>query len=389
MAKRSDLDLARRLLEAGVLTKEQVRQALADQEELLVGGRDVRLEPILEKLGMVPVGGLAACRGPSVFEAQPFGDYRVTGVLGEGGASTVYEAVYTPNGTRVALKVLDPVLALRPDFLERFRREAELHITLDHPNVVAGYQTGYLGGLHFYSMEPVEGLTLLEIIDRRGHLSNEEALSITLQAATALGGLHDRGILHRDVKPGNIMVEPSGRTFLIDLGLVADLGGATGESQMTVGTVEYVSPEQARGRTDLDARSDVYGLGMTLYHMVVGEVAFGGENDYEIMAQQVLSAMDGQKMKTRRIDPFIYALITQMSAKDREERFPSMADVVRQIEGYVADVPVPVDFGAPPVADPVAPATTPPPGPAPAPRGGVPAPTRRRPGRGSRRRRRR
>ena len=223
---------------------------------------------------------------------------------------------------------------------------------------------------------------MLEVIDRRGRLTNEEALSITLQVARALDYLHGQGLIHRDIKPGNILVLPDGSAFVLDLGLVGRMGeGAApplGDDRMTVGTVEYLSPEQARGRADLDARADLYSLGMTLYHMVVGEVAFQGDSDYEVMAQQILSAMDAQKIKTRDIDPQTYFFIAKMSSKDREERWATATEAVAMIEAYLPGGIVPVDLGEePPPVQPLTP-VAPGPAPTPSPRPKGDAPLRRR-----------
>ena len=359
MPTKQDLELAKRLMSARVLDEDQLRAAFDMQARLHAGGQDVGIEPVLYHLGLLPRGALRVVRAPPPLEAQPFTNYRLEAPLGEGGSSTVYRALYTPNRTPVAVKVLDPIQALRPSFLDGFQREARTLIELEHENIVLGYEVGCEGGRYFFSMELVDGITVLDVIDRRGFLENAEALSITLQSARALAHLHERGFLHRDIKPGNIMVESSGRARLIDLGLIRALpeGGRStdDEETTTVGTVEYVSPEQARGRADLDPRSDIYSLGVTLYHMVVGEVPFQGENDYETMAKQVLSAMDTQKVKQRRIAPEVHFFITKMTSKEREMRFETVEDVIRAIEGYVPGEPVPVILGEPPVARPVAP----------------------------------
>ncbi len=369
MATKQDLVLAKRLMAARVLTEDGLREAFAFQERLREQGKQASLEPILYHLGLLPKGSLAVLRSPGPLQSQPFRDYELDGVLGEGGSGVVYSGRYRPNGSVVAVKVLDPVQALREDFLERFQHEARILIELEHENIVLGYEVGCENGLHFFSMDLIEGITVLEAIDRRGFLSNEEALSISLQAARALKYLHDSGYLHRDIKPGNIMVEASGLARMMDLGLVRSLEREgepqPGDEATTVGTVEYLSPEQARGRADLDPRSDMYSLGVSLYHMVVGEVPFSGETSYEVMAKQVLSAMDTQKVKTRRIAPEVHFFITKMTSKERELRFETIEEVIANLEAYVPGGMVPVDLGSPraavPVAPPVAKPVQPPP----------------------------
>jgi predicted Ser/Thr protein kinase len=359
VATKQELELAKRLISARVLGEDVLRAAFGIQQHFQQKGTVASLVKILYAKEWLPRGSLDVLAAPSPLESQPFADYRVEALIGEGGSSVVYRATYLPNGSPVAIKVLDPVQALRPDFLARFQREAQILIELEHENVVLGYEVGEESGRHFFSMEYVEGLTVLDIIDRRGFLENEEALSVTLQAARALEYLHAQGYLHRDIKPGNIMVDETGCAKLIDLGLIHALEDGAGaeepDESTTVGTVEYLSPEQARGRADLDPRSDIYSLGVTLYHMVVGDVPFHGETDYEVMAKQVLSAMDTQKVKQRRISPEVHFFITKMTSKERENRYENVREVILNIAGYLPDGPVPIEFGDPPAAPPVAP----------------------------------
>ena len=355
MATQEDLDLARRLLKAGVLDEGQIRSALEVQGQLLQKGKQVSLERVIYARKDLPDGALAPLHAPPLVESQPFTNYELSREIGEGGVGNVFSGVYVPNTTPVAVKVLDPVQALRELFRDRFQREANLHIELEHDNIVAGYELGNEGGYHYYTMDLVEGVTVLEVIERRGFLECEEALSITVQAAYALSYLHSMGLVHRDMKPGNIMVEPSGYARLIDLGLAGAMGAEGEEAAQattTVGTVEYVSPEQARGRTDLDGRTDLYSLGITLYHMVVGEVPFHGETDYEVMAKQILKAVDAQKIKQRRITPEVYFLIAKLAAKDRDERYASANEAIEILEGYLPRGIVPIDVGVEPSVQP-------------------------------------
>ena len=382
MGDQADVQLAKRILRANVLDEADLRRAFELQKRAREEkGKGVSLARVLVHLKLLPQDGLLAVLAPSPLETQPFEGYRLERVIGEGGTSMVYGGVYLENNAPVAVKVLDPVYALREDWRARFREEARILSDVEHENVIFGYEVGTGGGLIFFSMEELDGLTVHEIIERRGALANQEALAITLQTARALGALHAAGYLHRDVKPQNLMVDEGGRVVLIDLGFIKRLEGeAAGSETTTVGTVEYLSPEQARGRNDLDVRSDIYSLGVSLYHMVVGEVPFQGENDFEVLAKQVLAGLDAQKVKQRRISAEIQFFITKMMSKDRDRRYEDMEQVARELEGYVHNDPTPVAFGDPVVAQPITPPVVPKQAPPEAPPGPPPgaAPVRRR-----------
>jgi serine/threonine-protein kinase len=371
MASRADLELARRLLQGAVLTEAQIREALELQGELLQKGKVVSLERVLVAKGHLPKDVLEVLDAKDPLAEQPFPGYRVDRVLGEGGSSVVYGGVYLANRTPVAVKVLNAVGALKPEHRDRFYEEARLLIEIDHENVVAGYEVGYAHGHHYFTMDLVEGPTLLEMIERGGAIPNPTAISITMQIANAVGFLHSQGLLHRDIKPGNVMIDATGRARLIDLGLVrrmkAPAPGAApapaAEEATTVGTVEYISPEQARGRGDLDVRSDIYSLGVTLYHMVVGDVPFHGETNYEVMAKQILSALETQKVKTRRIAPEIHYFVTKMMSKEREHRYASAEEVVEELSRFLppgGPPPIVLPVAPPPAAKPVVPPARPP-----------------------------
>ncbi len=390
MASRADLDLARKLLGASVLAEGQIREALEIQAELLEKGRSVGLDRILLAKGYLPKDATEALAPLDLLGAQAIPGYRLHRVLGEGGSSVVYAATYLGNGASVAVKVLDPVQGLRADLRARFVEEARLLIQLEHENVVAGYEVGCVRGRNWVSMDLIEGPTVLEMIDRAGALDNMTALWIAIQMGKALAYLHRSGLLHRDIKPGNVMIDATGRARIIDLGLVRKLptaeekasGDVRAEDTVTVGTVEYISPEQARGRGDLDVRTDIYSLGVTLYHMVVGDVPFHGDTSYEVMAKHILSGLDAQKVKNRRIAPEVHYAITKMMSKEREFRYADCDELVADLSRFLPA------GGVPRIVLPVVTPPAPPPGP-PAPKsptaspprvreGGGPGPTRRR-----------
>jgi serine/threonine-protein kinase len=353
MATRADLELAKKLLAASVLKEGELRDAFAAQAELHGAGKTFPLDRILVAKGYLPKAALATLTAGDPMVTQPFRNYRLSRVLGAGGSSVVYGGTYLPNGAQVAVKVFDAVQSLRADMLARFYQEAELLVRLEHPNVVTGYEIGTEGGLHFFSMDWIAGPTVLQMIELGGVLDGTTALWITVQMARALAYLHEQQLLHRDIKPGNVMIDASGRARLIDLGLVrrmdADAPAPLNDDTVTVGTVEYISPEQARGRGDLDVRTDIYSLGVTLYHMVVGDVPFHGDTNYEVMAKHILSGLDATKVKNRRIAPEVHYAITKMMSKEREFRYADCREVERDLARFLPP------GGPPPIVLPVTP----------------------------------
>ncbi len=380
MATQADLDLAKRLLAANVLAPDEARDAFAVQAGLLQKGKTVSLERVLVAKGLLSADAARVLSAGDPLVTQPFPGYRLLRTVGEGGSSVVYEATYLANRARVAVKVLHAAQGLRKDLAARFQEEARLLIALDHENIVAGYELGCVGGIHYFSMDYVEGPTILQMIERAGALPAPIALWVTLQVARALAYLHSQGLLHRDVKPGNVMIDATGRARVIDLGLVRHMGPAlaagtkAADEETTVGTVEYIAPEQARGRGDIDVRADIYSLGVTLYHMVVGDVPFTGETSYEVMAKHILSSLETQKVKTRRIPPEVHFVIVKAMSKEREQRYHDVSEAIEDLVSFLPEggpprIVLPVDDPAPraaparpgrpghssPVARPVAP----------------------------------
>ena len=208
------------------------------------------------------------------------GKYRVVTHLATGGMGAVYKAYDTEAKRDVALKVLTPELAAKPIMIERFRREARNASKLHHPNVVQVYEFGEADGCFFIAMEFVEGIDLNEYVERKGPLDPDEALRLITQATKALDHAHRRDIVHRDVKPSNfLLTRKKGRLFvkLTDLGLSRDPQAEefrVTRDGTTVGTVDYISPEQARDSGTADIRSDLYSLGCTWHHLVAGKAPF-------------------------------------------------------------------------------------------------------------------
>ncbi|HZN61856.1 MAG TPA: serine/threonine-protein kinase [Planctomycetota bacterium] len=271
---------------------------------------------------------------------EPVPGYQFIAKLGTGGTSTVFLAQETrPPGRKVALKILHPSKAADPRALKRFQNEAELLVSLDHANLVKGFAHGQHGPLVYLAMEFLDGETALDLLDREGGFSEKRAVEIALQVAEVLAYLQASGFVHCDIKPGNIMLLKNGSSKLLDLGFAKPVGKAGApESETTSGTVQYMSPEQARGQADLDARADIYSLGATLYHMVMGQVPFSGGDSLEVMAKHVLEALNSTEIKNRRFSKHLHYFIERMMTKDKALRYQSpkelIEDIQSQMEGF-------------------------------------------------------
>src|SRR5215217_6437152 len=210
--------------------------------------------------------------------------YRIEELIGRGGMGLVYRAEHLNLRRRAAIKIIAPELAEASGFRERFNREARIAAALQHPNIVTVYDAGEADGLLYLAMQYIEGSDLASVLRSQGRLRPYRALDTCRQVAAALDAAHALGLIHRDVKPANVLVEGR-RAFLTDFGLTKRLEGS--RSQITragdvVGTIHYVAPEQIEGR-QVDSRSDLYSLGCLLYHSLVGEVPYPRESDVAVI----------------------------------------------------------------------------------------------------------
>ncbi|HET9133911.1 MAG TPA: protein kinase [Gemmatimonadales bacterium] len=248
--------------------------------------------------------------------------YRFGSILGAGGMATVYAAEDLKHKRRVAIKVMHPELSTSMG-AERFLREVEIAAGLSHPHILAVYDSGEADGFLYYVMPLVEGETLTERIAREGKLPVREALRIAREAAEALGHAHARGIVHRDIKPGNILLM-AGHALVADFG-IARAAVQDGQQSLTrtgfaIGTPQYMSPEQATGATDIDARTDVYALGAVLYEMLAGTPPFSGPTAQAVLAKSLTE--DPAPLETRVADlpPTVTRLVSQALARDAAAR---------------------------------------------------------------------
>jgi DNA-binding beta-propeller fold protein YncE len=297
-------------------------------------------------------------------------DFRIEGVIGRGGMGVVYRAVQVSLGRPVALKLIAPELAADPGFRERFERESRLAASLEHPNVVPVYAAGDQDGVLFIAMRFVDGIDLRAMIKGEGRLVPERAARIAAEVASALDAAHEQGLVHRDVKPANVLISQRGseeHVYLTDFGLTkrsASSGGLTGSGQW-VGTLDYVAPEQLRGER-VDGRADVYSLGCVLYESLTGDVPFPRDNDLAKLWAHISDAPPSASAVVPAVPPGLSAVVQRAMAKAPQERHASAGELGRAAVTAASDA-----TSAPTrlVRD----------GPQPGRRAGAPAPRRRRP----------
>ncbi len=293
------------LLETGVLKSEQVWAVYKAKERLI---RDAR------------------ARG------QRIGGYEIIGKLGEGGLGVVYKARQLSMGRIVALKVLHERWVTDDEFRKRFLVEARLVGRLSHPNLIQVIDVGRYKSTLYFSMEFVDGEPVDATLDREGRMDLQSTVSIAIQVASALEYLHQRRIVHRDVKPGNIMVTKGGIAKLGDFGFVkSSLESVLSTEGEVLGTPDYISPEAARGEKNLDFRSDLYSLGTTLYHMLTGNPPFGGSVS-DVMDQHIKSEPRPISAVVKDLPPKMIEVVERLMKKKPADRYQNFSELLNDLD---------------------------------------------------------
>ena len=260
--------------------------------------------------------------------------YELGELLGEGGVGRVFAAIDRTDRSAVALKVLKPELAKDAVQAERFVREARLLMQLDNAHIVKGLRVAKEGETIFFAMEQLPGHCLQDVLEEQGRLDEQDALRVVVDVTSALLALHEKGLVHRDVKPGNVIWSEERGAVLIDLGFALageqDVGGET-----TAGTVHYIAPEQARGEGNLDVRADIYALGATLYHLTTGSLPFEGRTSEEVLAKQVLESLSGERIRALALSPQLHYFLEKMMAKQPEMRFQSPQQLRDEVQAFL------------------------------------------------------
>ncbi len=314
-------------------------------------------------VGAKPAARATAVANTAADDSVAFGDdaaptrlggYEVLKVLGKGGMGAVMLGRQVSLDRPVALKVMHPKVAANPGFVARFTREAYAAAQLTHHNVVQVYDIGEDRGRHFFSMEYVNGRSLGDRLKADGKLAPEEAVGLVLQAARGLRYGHKQGMVHRDIKPDNLMVNDEGVVKVADLGLVK-LGGTDlpaqagalpgyaddpGNSQLTrvgvvMGTPAYMAPEQGKDSAAVDQRADVYSLGCTLYVLLTGRPPFEGKTALEIISKHQTQPLVPPEVVVKRVPKALSAILLRMMAKKPDERYATMDEVIAALEGFL------------------------------------------------------
>ena len=268
------------------------------------------------------------------------GPYRLVRKVNEGGMGSIYEAIEDGLGRRVALKVISKRLAADARYLERFRREARAAAKLSHPNVVQVFEVGEEGGYHFFAMEFIEGESLRARLQRGTRIPTRPALRTVAQVAKGLEYAHKRGIVHRDIKPDNIMLTVDGHAKVADLGLAKNLNEETiTATGAVVGSPAYMSPEQADDASRVDCRSDIYSLGITLFHMVTGQRPFEGTSAVSVLLAHEEDPLPDPRTLNPEIPDPVCQLIEWMCAKSPDRRPQTPSELSAAVEEVLADRP--------------------------------------------------
>jgi len=272
--------------------------------------------------------------------------YKILEKIGHGGMGTVYKARQLSMDRVVALKVLSEKYSANREFVDRFIREARAAGRLNHPNVIHVHDVSKVNQLHFFSMEFVDGFSLKELLRIQGKLEPGKILDIALQTAKALEFAHENGIVHRDIKPDNIMITKDGVVKLADLGIAKSFdeetaNDATHQQRRVLGTPHYMAPEQALGK-EIDHRVDIYALGATMYHTLTGHTPFTGSTAHEVIRAHIQESLPPIQEFSPQVPDALCFIVERMMAKMPEKRYPNMTRLIEDLErcqkGVVAGI---------------------------------------------------
>ncbi len=340
--------LAKLAVKKGLMTLDQLKLCLREFEALdteakagyslldIVINNGFATKIQLDNLEISAEKSLLAELSSSPIEHQIIDGYEIKEKIGSGAMGVVYRAWHKAIGRDVALKILPPKLAKDDEYKERFLREARAAAKLNHQNIVSAYDVGMSNGLYYFAMEFVEGKSVMQMIKDKGLLDEKFSMNIVKQITQGLKLVWKQKIVHRDVKPENILVDKDGIAKLCDLGLAKQIDA---DPQLTasgaaVGTPFYISPEQAKGKQEIDIRSDIYSLGATLFHMVIGRPPFEGTSAAVIMTKHINQPLPEPCVLRSDLSPDVGYFIKKMMAKSCEMRYQDPLELLEDIDRY-------------------------------------------------------
>jgi serine/threonine-protein kinase len=338
-----DTLLGRTVVEMGLATKDEV-DAIVQQQKNADDPNQRSLGQALIDQGVVTEKQMQRAREAAQAKRsdQQIPGFQLLEKLGAGAMASVFKARQVSLDRIVAIKVMPKKFVTDPGFVERFYAEGRAAAKLNHPNIVQAIDVGKAGDFHYFVMEYVEGHSVYDHLVERARYSEEQALEIVIQMAEALRHAHEKGFMHRDVKPKNIMITTGGTAKLADMGLarqVSDKEAAEAEAGRAYGTPYYISPEQIRGQRDIDFRCDIYALGATFYHMVTGKVPFDAPNPSAVMHKHLKEPLTPPDHVNDQLSAGIGEIIEVMMAKDPDERYRTTADLLEDLKSVAAGEP--------------------------------------------------
>lgn len=339
-----DTALGRLLVERGVIQQSSLDDCLRELRTRAGDSRPTSLQELLAERNLASGEQIDKVRGEVEASAEAskgstkIPGYQMLRKLGQGAMAKVFLARQKSLDRLVAIKVLPPKLTTS-NFVARFQKEGRAAASLSHNNIVAAYEIGEANGYHYFVMEYVDGDTVYDRIVARKRLPEREALDIIRQIASALEHAHERGFVHRDIKPRNIMMTRSGVAKLADLGLarsISDKELAESEAGRAYGTPFYISPEQIQGKVDIGPPADIYGLGATFYHMVTGRVPYEAKTQSEVMQKHLRAPLVPPDHLNPQLSAGTALIIETMLAKDLRDRYRNARELINDIDLVLA-----------------------------------------------------
>ena len=327
----------RSVIDQNLCTEIELQRCFSEQKAR-VDGIPVTIEELLIESGFITKTQAERIR-TGISDSKKVADrvpgYKIMGKLGSGAMAVVYKARQLSLDRIVAIKILPKRFVENQNYIDRFFKEGKIAAKLNHNNIVQAIDVGKAGDLYYFIMEYVEGKTLYDDLSKGKVFSEQEALGIIVQLVHALGHAHLNGMIHRDVKPKNIMINTEGVVKLADMGLAretSDMISAKSEQGKAFGTPYYIAPEQIRGKLDVDGRADIYALGATFYHMVTGQVPFEGDTPSDVMRRHLKEPLTPPDHLNASLSGNIAEVIEVMMAKKTKDRYSNAEEVLTDLE---------------------------------------------------------